>query len=220
MEYDKKYGLAAKLITDGYLVHCTDAVFDRFDPSLIKGGSRAKEGYGFYFTDMPYKAIEYGENFKVIRQEDFNWLDSSKPIDKDMFYDDGLNTHIAKLENQLDNCRNVRDYDFLNAEIEKCKQMLENFDETLAIYVRMAIKEGARTYGNLEYLISNPKEMVPRLVKTYIRNGYDGYYTDHIFTVFNVEKLNEHVMDGNKLIRKYLENESRQRLPHLERRSE
>ena len=56
--YSDKYELCAKLIEQGYLIHCTNSEYEKFDKKYIKGGSRAKEGYGAYFTDMPYKAIE------------------------------------------------------------------------------------------------------------------------------------------------------------------
>ena len=50
MTEDEKYDIAVKLIGNGYLIHCTNAVFNEFDKSYIQGGSRAHEGYGFYFT--------------------------------------------------------------------------------------------------------------------------------------------------------------------------
>ena len=73
MTEGEKYDIAVKLIGNGYLIHCTNAVFNEFDKSYIQGGSRAHEGYGFYFTDMPYKAISYGEIFKIIKKDDFNF---------------------------------------------------------------------------------------------------------------------------------------------------
>jgi hypothetical protein len=74
MEYNDKYNLAVNLIQKGYLIHCTNEQFTHFDAKHIKGGGRAKEGYGFYFSDMPYKPIGYGENFKVIKKSDFNFF--------------------------------------------------------------------------------------------------------------------------------------------------
>ena len=58
MRYDEKYKVAVDLIDKGYLVHCTDNEFDRFDSRFIKGGSRAREGYGFYFTDGNYVQLD------------------------------------------------------------------------------------------------------------------------------------------------------------------
>ena len=107
LSYEDRYKLAVQLIQKGYLIHCTSAVFDSFDSSFIKGGMRAKEGYGFYFTDMPYKALDYGSLFKVIKKDDFNFLDSSDKIDISLFYDDALEVELAKIEAALDNVRNI-----------------------------------------------------------------------------------------------------------------
>ena len=191
LSYAEKFKLAAQLIQKGYLIHCTNAEFDSFDPSFIKGGMRAKEGYGFYFTDMPYKSIDYGDLFKVIKKDDFNFLDSSDKIDISLFYDDTLEIEIAKIDIALDNARNIREYDYYTQLQNELKQKLDSYDEDLYYYVKMAISEGAKTYGNLEYLIKNPHITIPKLIKVYTDNGYDGYSTDGIYTVFNFDKLNK-----------------------------
>ena len=191
MNYNEKYQLAVKLIQKGYLIHCTDEVFDNFDSKYIKGGMRAKEGYGFYFSDMPYKSIDYGEIMKLIRKSDFNFIDSSKEIDTSLFYNEDIDVQIAQYEERLDYCRNVRDYDYISNVIDKLKNEKEKYDSDLTYYVKQAIRDGAKTYGNLEYLIRNPQTTIPKLIKSYINNGIDGYYTDGIYTVFNVSKLNE-----------------------------
>ena len=174
---------------------------------------RAKEGYGFYFTDMPYKAIDYGTNFKLIKKEDFNWLNSREQIDTKMFYNEDIEIKIASLEYQLDNVRNNREWDYINSEIDKYKNKLNSYDEELYFYIKQAIKEGAKTYGNLEYLIRNPHLNIPKLIKCYINNGFDGYYTDGIYTVFNTNKLN-HLMIKNpeEIIQNYLNNEAYNRI--------
>ena len=192
LSYEDRYKLAVQLIQKGYLIHCTNDNFDSFDSSFIKGGMRAKEGYGFYFTDMPYKAIDYGSLFKVIKKDDFKFLDSSDKIDISLFYDDALEVKLAKIEAALDNVRNIREYDYYTQLQNELKQKLNSYDKELYRYVKLAIKEGAKTYGNLEYLIRSPHTTIPKLVQVYIDNGYDGYYTDGIYTVFNFDKLNNH----------------------------
>lgn len=209
MEYDVKYKIASQLISDGYLLHCTDAIFDSFDEKFIKGGMRAKEGYGFYFTDMPYKAIDYGTNFKLIKKEDFIWLNSSEQIDTKMFYNEDIEIKIASLEYQLDNVHNNKEWDYINSEIDKYKDKLNSYDEELYFYIKQALKEGAKTYGNLEYLIRNPHLNIPKLIKCYINNGFDGYYTDGIYTVFNTNKLNQlMIKNPEEIIQNYLNNET------------
>ena len=38
MTEDEKYDIAVKLIRNGYLIHCSNAVFNEFDKAYIKGG--------------------------------------------------------------------------------------------------------------------------------------------------------------------------------------
>lgn len=205
MNYDIRYKIASNLINDGYLIHCTNANFENFDKQFIQGGMRAKEGYGFYFTDMPYKALEYGNNFKLIKKDDFVWLDTNDNINVSLFYDENIDIEIASLEHQLDNVRNNREWDYINSEIEKYKNKQTSYDQDLYYYVKQAIKDGAKTYGNLEYLIRNPQYTIPKLNKCYINNGYDGYYTDGIYTVFNFDKLNKNLISHpDEIIQNYI----------------
>ena len=89
----------------------------------------------------------------------------------------------------LEYVRNVRDYDILSQKIENIKNSI---DDQLCLYINDAIRNGAKTYGQLEYLIRNPELNIPKLIQLYINNGYDGYVTDNaIFTVFNIPKLNK-----------------------------
>ena len=196
MTETEKYNIAVKLIRNGYLIHCTNAVFNKFDKAYIRGGNRAHEGYGFYFTDMPYKAISYGEIFKLIKKDDFNFLNSKTPIDTSLFYNDNkyIEQQIYTLEYYLENCRNNNEYNYYSNEIVKLKRQLSQNDESLKVNVEMAIKDGAKTYGQLEYLIRNPLVMIPKLIKVLINNGYDGYITDGIYTVFNFDKLNKYLI--------------------------
>lgn len=199
----ERYNIAEKLIRNGYLVHCTNAVFNEFDKAYIKGGSRAHEGYGFYFTDMAYKAISYGDIFKIIKKDDFNFLNSEAPIDTSLFYKDNkyIEQQINTLEYYLDNCRNSREYDYYSNEIKKLESQLSPNDESLKVHIEMAIRDGAKTYGQLEYLMRNPDVMIPKIIKAYINNGYDGYVTDGIYTVFNFDKLNKYLIkDSSKII--------------------
>ena len=118
------------LIQKGYIVHCTDAFFKYFSPLHIKGGSRAKEGYGIYFSDMPYKPIEYGDIFKVVKKSDFNFINSQDPITKYSYiFNNDILTDIYRLERRLDTIRNVREYDELNAEISRLRNEYKKIGE-------------------------------------------------------------------------------------------
>lgn len=209
MEHKDKYNVASELIEKGYLIHCTDAVFSQFDEKFIKGGFRAREGYGFYFSDMPYKSIEYGNEMILIKKDDFNFLNLEDKINMDWFSNDAIKYEIARLEYLLDNCRNSREYDLYTTAIDSMKEKIGEFDEDLWLYVREAVKEGAENYGQLEYYINNPQVNVPKLIKVYLNNGYDGGYYDGIYTVFNVNKLNEkfikyNVMSESAIMLKYI----------------
>ena len=194
MNYDLKYKIAVDLIEKGYIIHCTNANFDKFDSSYIVGEFRAKEGYGFYFSDMPYKPIEYGENWKIVKKDVFNFLKSNQNISLDMF-EDTFAKKIYKLEDELWSVRNNHHYDLIKNEIE---QLQAKYDEIggseLFSNIETAIKVyGASTIGEIECCIPNPRKMLPLLAKLYIYYGYDGYETSGIYTIFNIDKLNQYV---------------------------
>ena len=168
MDYNQKYKLAADLIQKGYIVHCTDAIFKHFDSSRIKGGSRAKEGYGVYFSDMPYKPIEYGDIFKVVKKDDFNFINSQDPITKYSFiFDNDMMSEIYRLEQRLDTVRNIQEYDELNTEISRLRDEYKKIggDELFAC-IRTAINQyKAKTIGGLEYNLPNPDTIIPKLIQ-------------------------------------------------------
>lgn len=198
MEYKDRYKLAVDLTQKGYLIHCTNEDFDYFDESHIKGGGRAKEGYGFYFSDMPYKPIEYGDNFKVVKKSDFNFINSQDPIAKYSYiFNNDFLTDIYRLEQRLNTIRNVREYDELDAEISHLRNEYKKIGgDELFRCIDIAINQyKAKTIGGLEYNLPNPDTMIPKLIHLYIQYGFDGYETDGIYTIFNFDKLNKLVMD-------------------------
>lgn len=216
ISYSDKYELCVKLIEQGYLIHCTNAEYEKFEKEYIKGGFRAKEGYGAYFTDMPYKAIEYGKNIKLIKKENFNFLNSQQPIDKEWLLDGDIKQEIVRLEAELDNCRNIKEYDSINNEIEKLKNSLSD-DRFIRFLDNVILRYNVKTYGGLEYYIPNPSENIPKLVQIYINKGYDGYYTDGIYTVFNFDKLNKKLISykGNITINEGFRYEDKDKLPNI-----
>jgi hypothetical protein len=198
MNYQLKYQIAVDLIKKGYIIHCTNEIFNSFDSSYIKGGSRAKEGYGFYFTDMPYKPIEYGDNFKVVKKSAFNFLDSKTPLSHFSFFNNiDIKSEIYKLENLLYSVRSNREYDEIEKEINRLKDNYENYGgDRFFDYIKIAIeKYNAKTIGNLEYYVPNPDFVIPKLIKLYIEYGFDGYVTDGIYTIFNFDKLNKNLIN-------------------------
>lgn len=198
MNYDLKYKIAVDLIEKGYIIHCTNEEFNSFDSAYIKGGQRGKEGYGFYFSDMPYKPIEYGENWKIVPKDAFNFLNYKTPISLDMFQDD-IDVELYRLYDKLDNSRNIREYDMIENEIQRLKKIKSKIGGSyLYDNIRIAIKQyGAETIGQLEYYIPNPQKTLPMLANFYVYLGYDGYETDGIYTIFNFDKLNKNLKNIN-----------------------
>ena len=139
---------------------------------------------------MPYKGIDYGDKFLLIKKDEFNFLNLTDDIDMSLFDGSDVNAKIAYFEDLLMNVRSNREYDMYSDEIERLKS--ENpCDDRFLMCVREAVYNGAANYGQLEYMISNPQYNVPKLISVYLKNGYDGGYYDGIYTVFNFDKLNE-----------------------------
>jgi hypothetical protein len=191
MTEDKKYSIAVNLINQGYIIHCTNTVFDLFDPNYIQGGSRAKEGYGFYFSDMPYKSITYGDIFKVVKKDAFNFIDYRTPIPAKL-YEDPIRVEIARLEQLLETVRNNREYDEITNEIENLQNELESFggDRFFRLLQKTIRENNLTTIGQLEYYVPDPKTNCPKITKLLQRYGFDGYEADGIYTIFNFKKLN------------------------------
>ena len=214
-----RYDFAVKLINKGYLIHCSPEIIEKFDSKFIKGGNRAKEGYGFYFSDMPYKSIDYGDNFYIVKKNKFNFLNSFDKIDMDFFFKDinkksELEYEIYKTQNLLDNVRNIKEYDFYTKKIEELNNELEKFEknQSFLLILQNSIKKyNPKTYGQLESYIVNPDYNIPKLIQFYIENGYDGYETEGIYTIFNIDKLNQFVkkIDLNQEISESKKNKSR-----------
>ena len=188
--YADTYQIVSNLINDGYLVHATMTEFDEFNPEFIKGGMRAHEGYGFYFTDMQYKPLEYGNILWVVKKDDFNFLDSSTPISIDMF-GEKYKIELNKLNDRLDNVRTNKEYDYISSEIERLEGEYNKLGgDDFFDYIDIAInQDNARTIAQLESRIRNSKYTVPKLIELYVSWGYDGYVTDRIYTIFNFDKL-------------------------------
>lgn len=195
----QKYKIAVYLINKGYLIHCTNTNFSQFNSSFIQGGSRAKEGYGFYFSDMPYKSIQYGDIFKIIEKDKFNFLPLKDKVDLHWFSTDDIDAQISKFNYMLDNARNNREFDYYMSQIQQLKNEKEDLgiDDNLLLYIKDALSNGNNSYGSLEYYIKNPQINIPKLISVYTKHGYDGGYYEGIYTVWNIDKLNQNVIELN-----------------------
>ena len=62
----------------GLLMHGANAAFAAFSPAYIRGGSRARLGYGFYFTDDATKARDYGSYDVYVDKSNLNMFELSE----------------------------------------------------------------------------------------------------------------------------------------------
>lgn len=202
------YDICHKLISKGYLVHGTNANFDFFSPDFIKGGCRAKEGYGIYFTDAAYKAEEYGQTIKAIPKNIFNFIELTESVEygsvlyKQLFGDDENKKKREELDAQIDflisNQRAKEALDLMN-ERDKLDSSIEDDYGTLYGSLRecclLAIEYyGAKSLGSLQYHLINPHRNLPLLAKALLKLGYDGGHYGNIYTIWNFEKLNKNII--------------------------
>ena len=143
-------------------------------------------------------------------------MNSQQPIDKEWLLDGDIKQEIVRLEAELDNCRNIKEYDSINNEIEKLQNSLSD-DRFIRFLDNVILRYDVKTYGGLEYNIPNPHENVPKLVQLYIDKGYDGYYTDGIYTIFNFDKLNQNLISykGESVVNEGFEYETKDEIPNI-----
>jgi hypothetical protein len=65
----------------------------------------------------------------------------------------------------------------------------------------LAIKHyGAKDLGSLQYHLINPDTNLPRLARVLTQLGYDGGHYDNVYTVWNFNKLNTELVQGNDIL--------------------
>jgi hypothetical protein len=68
---------------DNIVYHAGDTRITKLDPSYIKGGARAIYGWGIYFTESIYKALDYGGEITYLDISNLNILDTRDAVDED-----------------------------------------------------------------------------------------------------------------------------------------
>jgi len=93
---DEQY---SEMSRNGILFHAGSSAIEKLDPSKIKGGARARYGWGVYFASTIFKASEYGSMITFLDSKQLNFLDISSRVtdeliselekvkDKDVYYD-------------------------------------------------------------------------------------------------------------------------------------
>ena len=207
MDINDLYHFYGRLIENGYIILGTINDFDKFDSEKIQGGSRSREGYGFYFTDTPYKCIEYGNKAKLVQKEIFNFIELKEEIIPEELYLN-IDNDIFFLEQDLDNVRNERDYRRINNEIDKLKEKKDELGYKY-LYQLEDYVEKYRTYKSLQNNISDPK-ILSKIAQALVEHGIDGFHDDNVYVIFNFEKLNQNLHDISEFTNEYIkENISR-----------
>lgn len=186
------FKLIAGYTSKGYIVHGTNLDIEKFDSSFIKGGFRAGEGYGFYFTSRPDKPLEYGTKLYAVKADEFNFVNTyANPsnVFKDIVNAD---VELARLHDRQNEVRNIREFDAIEAEINQVKEfyrsiVCDNITEHIIDIVKWKKPSSMRElwYSHV------PSNYIPFIADMLLKLGYDGYREDDIYTIFNVKKLNE-----------------------------
>ena len=215
-----RFRVVHQLGKNGIVVHGDDKDLTFFDSSKIRGGTRARYGWGAYFADAAYKCEEYGNCFTFLDIRSFNIIDlygsaSSGNVnfaDKLKEYDE-INRQMQMARDKLDNARNVRDYDYWDDMVNELKDKLDlvfSDDSEYTMYHLLSEKlqkEPNIRYGELnKWLANNFSSMLGdwMVANLYRDAGVDGFKCDNEYCLFNFKKINANIIkDRDKLIANY-----------------
>lgn len=194
----KCYDTLSDIIGKGYLIHGTPNDFESFDEGKIKGGCRGEYGYGAYFTDAAYKALEYGLEIYMTKKDIYNFLNLDQEpnvsvISKLIDVIDEINMAQYKLEYVTNN----REYDYYNSIIDSLRESKpSDMEEFILSMFRKAIESGE--FHSLEqcykHVIGNiPSRLVKTLSTTLMKCGYDGVKCGNQYCIYNIKKLNDNL---------------------------
>lgn len=184
----------------GYLVHGTNEDFDKFDQSKIKGGTRGEYGYGMYFTNTAYKALEYGCTIYITKEDIYNFLDLRT---RDMSFINkfvDIEQELIILQDKLDNSRNVREYDYYNKAIENLKSKLPflTFNEEIVLnkFKQIMDKYPDTTLENIYKGVRGdlPGGYDKYMSSLLLKFGYDGVKCYNQYVIFNFDLLNDNLL--------------------------
>ena len=208
VESSNMFNTCNKFISKGYLVHGTNTEFEHFSPDNIRGGNRAREGYGAYFTDTAYKAEEYGQKIYAIPRQAFNFIELTESVEygsvlyKQLFGDDENKKKREELDAQIN-------FLMSNERIREALDLMDERDEldssidddygvlygSLRESCLLAINYyGAKNLGSLQYNLINPNVNLPHLAQALTVLGYDGGHYDNVYTIWNFDKLNKNLI--------------------------
>lgn len=196
-------------LSNGYVVHGTDAEFSEFDKDYVKGGLSANYGYGFYFTDNVTKFTEYGSDpskYKFCDISDMTFLKLSDTPNKVGFESraeltDYYQTQMFKAERYLESATSNKEYtyysdmvDELNAKIDELKHGVSRADEYIDNFISKN-KDLDFESINKRIASSSVRDLQKEISMYYAKLGYDGFIGGYEYVIFNYDKLN------NKLVK-------------------
>lgn len=225
-----RYKIIGKLSDMGYIFHGSDKSFDSFDSSMIKGGSRGREGYGAYFTNSAYKAEEYGNNFVILSTKGMNIVDSEKTFNElRILTPYEIEQNINQLNYQLDYVKSNNEYNAINNEIKQLNHYLNdnllngiNYDDykLLKQYDFSPLTSDSTIYNALSFaynkLTKNGMQSISKILKN---AGIDGYIIDNVYVIVNFEKLNNNIVkDKESLINSVINKNEMKKVVSLKRK--
>ena len=189
----------SQYIKMGYLVHGSNEDFEKFDTSRINGGVRAEYGYGMYFTNEPYKALEYGQEIYLTKMNLYKFFDlESNDISAFDEIEKNIN-ELSKAKYELYNAVNVRDYEYYDDLVKKLtfKTRIGDYEDVVYNEFSKRLKKGG--YKNLEDVFKSVRMNLPTHFDKYISSffrkiGYDGIKCGNQFVIFNFELLNNNLL--------------------------
>lgn len=207
-----RFKILNSLFERGYVFHGTNEQFDYFDSSKIKGGSRGREGYGFYFTKDAYKVEEYGNQFIILSTNGMNIVNTKDSFNRlGISTPDTIQTKIVQLESQLYDVTTNREYDMINNELNNLKTYLNdtifkdvNYNDykILKTYNFQPLSENNTLYNALTFAYTKlTGDGMKSMSQIFLNMGIDGYIIDNVYVIINFDKLNKNIVKNkDKLI--------------------
>ena len=194
------FNIVNKYLRNGYLVHGSTNVFDKFETDKIQGGTRSEYGYGMYFSDEAYKALEYGTEIYLVKKDLFNFLDLDSMAFNPFEEVEKAKIEIEKAKEMQYNVRNNREYDYYQSIIDELetKYSFNPYEEKIIYYFTKYCQDNK--LKNLEQIFKTVKCNLPSNYEKYISSallkvGYDGVKCCNQYVIFNFDLLNNNLIN-------------------------
>lgn len=199
------------LLSAGLLIHGGSKI-KNVDTNMFKGGLRAVYGWGMYFTDAEYKFKEFGgdtyNNITTTPKNIYQFMNYNPNMIlndditnklKYLYYNtkyDKINDYIYKLNDKLNYTKNNKDYQDINNEIELLKNKLEYYKNNNTIrkdIIKQILNQDKFNIHQLNFI--NGNNGYKDLSDIFLDCGYDGFNNGTEYNIFNIDKLNDNIID-------------------------